>query len=171
MVTDANLFAGGAHLCVDRGHVRNHERVSGGKHSHSCFFNASNVASLQVAIGESTCASKLWAPPVGYGGHALLEVSELSQLALERGRSAREAIQIMGSLAEKYGFYSADWDVSTWGESRAMGEGGEALTVIDPAEAWMFHITPDDTGRSAVWVAQRVPDGHITAVANSFRIR
>lgn len=52
-----------------------------------------------------------------------------------------------------------------------MGEGGEALSVIDPDEAWIFHILPDDTGASAVWIAQRVPDTHIAVVANSFIIR
>jgi dipeptidase len=126
----------------------------------------------QVAIGESTCAAKLYAAPVGSaGGKALLEASELSQIALERAASAREAIQVMGDLATQYGFYSADWDVSKYGPAHALGEGGEALTVIDKNEAWMFHIIPDDTGTSAVWVAQRVPDDHISAVANSFVIR
>lgn len=126
----------------------------------------------QVAIGESTCASKLWAAPRGSAnGKALLEASELSQIGLERAKTARDAIQVMGDLAVQYGFYSADYDPTKYGESFPMGEGGEALTVIDPNEAWMFHIIPDDTGSSAIWVAQRVPDDHITVVANSFVIR
>ena len=51
----------------------------------------------QVAIGESTCAAKQWAAPLGVSEHgkALLEASELSQIALERAKTAREAIQIM----------------------------------------------------------------------------
>lgn len=107
----------------------------------------------QVAIGESTCAAKLYAAPISDGGKALLEVSELSQIALERSRTAREAIQVMGELAETYGYYSAEWNVHKYGESYAMGEGGEALTVVDANEAWVFHITPDDTGASAIWVS------------------
>lgn len=94
----------------------------------------------------------------------------MSQIALERAKTAREAILIMGSLAMKYGYYSADW-TSSLGVAYMMGEGGEALTVIDPHEAWVFHITPDPTGSSAIWVAQRVPDDHISVVANTFVIR
>jgi dipeptidase len=121
----------------------------------------------QVSIGESTCPSRLYTGPVGYGGKALLEVSELSQIALERTTTAREAIQLMGDLAMEYGYYSGEWntDPDNWS-----GEGGEALTVADPEEVWMFHILPDDTGTQAVWVAQRVPHGHVTVASNMFII-
>ncbi|GLE09065.1 hypothetical protein PINS_up020631 [Pythium insidiosum] len=51
-----------------------------------------------------------------------------------------------------------------------MSEAGEALTIADPDEAWVFHILPDDTGRSAIWAAQRVPDDHVSVVANEFVI-
>ena len=45
------------------------------------------------------------------------------------------------------------------------------LSVIDPEEAWIFHILPDDTGKGAVWAARRVPDDHVAIIANSFIIR
>jgi dipeptidase len=50
-------------------------------------------------------------------------------------------------------------------------ESGETFSVTDKKEAWVFHMSPDDTGASAVWVAQRVPDDHIAVVANGFTIR
>lgn len=121
----------------------------------------------QVAIGESTCASRFWGTPVTAGGKAKIEVNEMSRIALERTTTAREAIQLMGTLAVELGFYAADWS----GGDASAGEGGEALTVIDPNEAWVFHVTGDDTGSSAVWVAQRVPDDHVAVVANQFVIR
>lgn len=91
----------------------------------------------------------------------------MSQLALERCETAVCAVQTMGDLATQYGFYGADWS----GGDLSLGEAGEALTVIDKTSAWMFHVLADDTGTSAVWVAQRVPDDHVAPVANAFVIR
>lgn len=112
-----------------------------------------------VAIGESTCASRFWAAPTIAGGKASIEIREMSKIALERAKTAREAIQLMGDLAVTYGFYAADWS----GGDLSKGEGGEGLTVIDKEEAWIFHVCADDTGTSAVWVAQRVPDDHVSS--------
>ena len=124
----------------------------------------------QVAIGESTCSGRFWTRPRGVegGGEALLEIGELSAIALERCMTARCAIETMGSLAEEYGYYGAEWEGQM---DDVIAEAGEALVVGDPKEAWVFHILPDDTGKSAVWAAQRVPDGHISLVANQFIIR
>lgn len=126
----------------------------------------------QVSIGESTCASKLFAAPIGSGGKALLEIGQLILIALERSATAREALTTITDLAMKYGYYSAAWDVTTpFGVSLPEGEGGEALTISDPNEVWVLHITPDDTGTQAVWVAQRLPDDHVTVLSNQFIIR
>jgi hypothetical protein len=91
----------------------------------------------QLGIGESTCASWLYAAPTSAGGKAQIEVRELSKLALERTKTAREAVLLMGSLAEELGFYSADWG----GGDMSRGEGGESLQVVDPHEAWVFHVS------------------------------
>uniref|UniRef100_A0A7S3H5K0 Dipeptidase n=1 Tax=Spumella elongata TaxID=89044 RepID=A0A7S3H5K0_9STRA len=122
----------------------------------------------QLAIGESTCAARFYGfPTIVPGGKAKIEVSEMTKIALERTTTAREAIQLMGDLAVELGFYPADWV----GGDMSKGEAGEALTVVDKTEAWMFHVSGDDTGTSAVWVAQRVPPDHVAAVANAFVIR
>ena len=55
-----------------------------------------------------------------------------------------------------------DWS----GGDASKGEGGEALTVVDKNEAWVFHVMGDDTGASAIWVAQRVPEGHVSMSAS-----
>lgn len=100
---------------------------------------------------------RFWGAPVTAGGKALMEARELTKVALERSKTAREAIQVMGDVATTYGFYAADWS----GGDASKGEGGEALTVIDKNEAWVFHILADDTGASAIWVAQRYHYYHI----------
>ncbi|RHY93995.1 hypothetical protein DYB35_000967, partial [Aphanomyces astaci] len=106
----------------------------------------------QLAIGESTCGANLWAKPATQGGKALFDITELARVAFERTRTAREAVQLMGDLAVQYGYYGAEWE----GDA-VYSEAGETLTVTDTKEGWVFHILPDDSGASAVWVAQRVP--------------
>ena len=107
----------------------------------------------QVAIGETTIGGRRELSNTnGY-----FDITNLSMLALERGATAREAILVMGTLAEKYGY----------------SDGGEMLAVADPYEAWVFEIIGPgplwqvgDDEPGAFWVAQRVPDGHIAASAN-----
>jgi dipeptidase len=116
--------------------------------------------------------AKLFAAPVGWNdGKALLNIGELMQIGMERARTAREAIQVMGDVATTYGFYGESYDPVLYGTAYVMGEAGEGLSVIDPDEAWIFHILPDDTGASAVWVAQRLPPDHVAVIANSYVIR
>ena len=81
--------------------------------------------------------------------------SELSRVALERCKTAREAVLLIGDLIDRYGF---------WGT-------GETLPVADANEAWVIEMAPSPTGAGGLWVAQRVPDGHFFIAANEFRIR
>ena len=116
----------------------------------------------QVGIGESTCSAVFGSVARGQpNGTALLSVNELSRLALERAATSRDAVKLMGGLAEQHGFY---------GPGTFEGS-GETLLVSDTTEAFVMHFLPDPTGKSAVWVAQRVPDENVTVVSNMFTIR
>lgn len=86
----------------------------------------------------------------------LMYSSELSRIALERCKTARAAVKLMGSLIDEWGYYSE----------------GETLLVADRDEAWVFEMCalPDETHHSA-WIAHRVPDGEMFVAANTFRIR
>lgn len=57
----------------------------------------------------------------------------------------------MGDLATSHGYYGCEWE----GDG-VQAESGETFSVTDKHEAWVFHMSPDDTGASAVWVAQRM---------------
>jgi len=115
----------------------------------------------QLAIAESTIGNvrKLSNPTPT----PALNISMLTLLAMERGRTAREAIKLMGTLAEEYGYGYHD--------------GGEMLAVSDPKEIWVFEImpvgplwTPKSGKPGAVWAAQRVPDDHVSVCPNESRI-
>ncbi|MBD3276990.1 MAG: dipeptidase [Candidatus Aegiribacteria sp.] len=108
----------------------------------------------QLMIGECTCGAKIQLDPEP--GKRIFYSSELSRVALERCSTAVEAVQLMGDLIQEYGYYGT----------------GETLLVGDPNEVWVMEMccgTMDSTG--GLWVARRVPDGHLFVAANEFRIR
>lgn len=115
----------------------------------------------QLAIAESTIGAR---PKMLNGTPApAFTTIMLTVLAMERCRTAREAIALMGSLAERYGYGFYD--------------SGEMLAVADPREVWVFEImpvgplwTPGSGQPGAVWCAQRVPDDHVSLCANESRI-
>jgi len=110
-----------------------------------------NINEYQVAIGETT-----------YGGReemvdttGILDYGSLIYIALERSKTAREAINVMTTLTEKYGYCSE----------------GETFTICDPNEAWIMEMMGTGPGsHGVVWVAVRIPDNAICAHANQSRI-
>lgn len=106
----------------------------------------------QVAISETTTTGReeLQNPD------GLLHYWQLMQLGLQRGRTAREAIEVMTSLVAAYGYKST----------------AESFSIADPNEVWLMEmIGTGPGGTGAVWVARRIPDGYISAYANGPRIR
>jgi dipeptidase len=105
----------------------------------------------QLAIGEST-----------FGGReelenpdGLLDYWDLIQLALERCRTAREAVHEMTRLVAQHGYRGT----------------GESISIGDTNEAWLLEIIgPGPGGRGAPWVAVRIPDGFVSCHANKARI-
>jgi dipeptidase len=134
-----------------------------------------------LALGESSCASRTVNYPKGQekAGQigALLDISTLMQLMLERCATARCAVETAGQLSEAHGFFPmiGEWSVGKNADGTdAYDDAGEALTVSDTTgDAWVFHVVGGAYGREAksVWAAQRVPSGHAAFVANNFVIR
>ena len=109
-----------------------------------------NMNEHQLTIGETT-----------WGGRPELEIGEgidygsLIYIALERCKTAREAIKCMTDLVAEYGYASS----------------GETFSIADPNEVWMMElIGKGKVEKGAVWVATRVPDDCIAAHANQARI-
>lgn len=110
-----------------------------------------NTNEHQLTIGETT-----------FGGReelcdttGLIDYGSLIYIALERCRTAREALECMTSLVSRYGYYSE----------------GESFSIADPNEVWIMEMIGKGPGvKGAVWVATRIPDDCISAHANQARI-
>jgi dipeptidase len=123
-----------------------------------------NINEHQVAIGETT-----------YGGRSelvdttgIIDYGSLIYIALQRAKTAREAIKIMAELVAEHGYYSS----------------GESFSIADPNEVWIMEMIGKGTelktdrrskktynaNKGAVWVAMLIPDGYVSAHANHARI-
>lgn len=110
-----------------------------------------NINEYQLSIAETT-----------YGGReemidttGILDYGSLIYVTLQRAKTAREAISVMTSLVEKYGYCSS----------------GETFSICDPNEAWIMEMMGTGPGsKGVVWVAMRIPDDAVCAHANQSRI-
>jgi len=110
-----------------------------------------NMNEHQVVISETTFGGREGLVD-DKGG---IDYGSMIYVALQRARTAREAIRVMTGLADEYGYHSE----------------GETFSIGDPSEAWIMDLIGKGPGRKgAVWVAVRVPDGYVTAHANQSRI-
>ena len=88
-------------------------------------------------------------------GIGIFYSAELGRVALERCKTAREAIKLMGELIDEYGLYGT----------------AESLFVADKDEGWLFEMQPTPSGKGGLWIAEKIPDGHFSIAANQLRIR
>ena len=111
-----------------------------------------NMNEHQLAIGETTFGGR---EELGSQSGAIMDYGSLIYVALQRAKTAREAITVMTDLVEEHGYYSS----------------GESFSIADPNEVWILEMIGKGEGeKGAVWVAVRVPDGYISGHANQARI-
>lgn len=112
-----------------------------------------NINEHQVALGETTYTGR--AELEERPASAIVDYGSMMYIALQRSKTAREAIKVMAELMAEYGYAST----------------GESISVMDKNEVWIFEVIgkgKDDKG--SVWVTRRVPDGYVCAHANQARI-
>jgi dipeptidase len=110
-----------------------------------------NMNEHQVVIGETTFGGR---EELGVA-NGIIDYGSLMYIALQRSKTAREAIKVMTDLVNEYGYYSS----------------GESFSIADANEAWIMEMIGKGEGnKGAVWVAVRIPDGYISGHANQSRI-
>ncbi len=107
----------------------------------------------QLMFGECTNGSKTDGTKTSPA--RLFYSAELAQVALERCKTAKEAVKLIGHLIDIYGFYGT----------------GETLPGGDPNEAWVIEMVPGPDNIKGLWVTKKVPDGEVFIAANELRIR
>ncbi len=117
-----------------------------------------NMNEFQVIITETTWGGR----PELEDKRGGIDYGSLIYIALQRAKTAREAIEVIVDLANTYGYASE----------------GETFSIADKNEAWIMEFIGKgmriknnvNLDKGIVWVARRIPDGAICAHANQARI-
>lgn len=110
-----------------------------------------NMNEHQLIIAETTWGGR----PELADPDGRMDYGSLIYITLQRARTAREAIDTIVAMANRYGYCS----------------GGESFSIADTKEAWIMDLAGKGTdSKGIVWVARRIPDGYISAHANQARI-
>ena len=143
----ADWPAGSMRVCYDRGTNAPRGSVPQPPHTYQV---VGYINENQVALGETTFGGReeLIDP------NGIVDYGSLMFIALERSKTAREAIKIMADLVEEYGY----------------GSDGESFSISDPNEVWYMELIGKGEEKGAVWVAIRIPDGYVSGHANAARI-
>jgi len=115
----------------------------------------------QLAIAESTIAQREELKVDRKTGRQIMTIEQAMKFALERCKTAREALDLITSLMEKYGFLPSCY------------RDAEAVAIADPNEVWILEVfsvgpgwTPESGKPGAIWAARRLPDDQVTVIPN-----
>ncbi len=121
----------------------------------------SHVNEFQLGIGESTTVQREELVCTRGNGKQIMTIEQAQIFALQRYKTAREAVKFIGDLMTKYGFLPSS------------GDGSETLVVADTKEIWILEIfgvgpgwTPESGKPGAIWAAQRLPEDQTTMIPN-----
>ncbi len=123
-------------------------KISEARHTYSVI---GNMNEHQLAIGETTYTGREELQDTT----GIIDYGSLIYIALQRAKTAREAIRLMDQLMSEYGYYST----------------GESFSIADPNEVWIMELIGKGPGnKGAVWVARKIPEGYVCGHANQSRI-
>lgn len=121
----------------------------------------SHINEFQLAIGESTLSQREELKIKREESRQIMTIEQAQIFALERCKTAREALELITSLLDTYGFLPSCADES------------ECLAIADPNEIWILEVfsvgpgwEPGKGKPGAIWAARRLPDDHATLIAN-----
>lgn len=121
----------------------------------------SHINEYQLCIGESTMSQRPELQVSLGEGAQIMTVEQAMIFALQRCKNADEALELITSLMEKYGFLPS------------CGPESECLTLADPDKVWILELfsvgkgwTPESGKPGVIWAAQRLPDEHVAIIPN-----